>query len=71
MAYIPTYTPSDISKIPVDIIGTGLTSLKGYTPLIVLGGVGYLGAKRISKFRKKYYKYKKRGRYRNFKRRRY
>ena len=40
MAYPPTYETGDMSKIAIDILGTGGVEFKSYISLFILGLVG-------------------------------
>jgi len=39
MAYVPTYTPSDMPNVATDVIGAGGVEFKVWMPLLILGFV--------------------------------
>jgi hypothetical protein len=39
LAYVPTYTPSDMPSVATDILGESGVQLKVYMPLLILGVV--------------------------------
>jgi hypothetical protein len=52
MAYVPTYTPSDMPNVATDIIGEGGVQFKVYMPLFILGFAALLIAGMVVKIRR-------------------
>jgi uncharacterized membrane protein YjgN (DUF898 family) len=46
MAYVPTYTPSDMPNVATDVVGSAGVEFKIWIPLIIFGfvAVGLIGA---------------------------